>query len=456
MDRKYKNIFWHQGIRIFEENFIKTQKGRVRAEHLENDVTKALLNVFNHCSGKPLGIFLQLLGIKAHPESFAFDFQVTDTISYRQKSKKIFLCLVAASTPRISNSSYVVQQSRPDACVYNQNHAILIEAKTQSPLVKEQVEKHIEQYLGTGTVERTVTWEGLSERLKIALKTLSTRDRFLVSQFCEFLQLIGIAEFSGFNQCDFSMLGSIERIPSEEYLDLKRALHKKMEKFMALLEGEIGPQLSHLKFGSRIAKVSGRNRVVWGAFYFHKGDPETHVNEYPNINLSLVESGVELAFNAETKSSVKRLMRIIAKRGEAFKQCMRELDGFSLSIFHKLQYRPMDNFIWNLVPGYPKSVEELESSKIISGITGFEKGWPDVRNTLLYQMKAGMSRPASGGLFAGKEVAFAAKRNSKPVYAIRIAKHYPASLISDKKKKVATFFKREIEKLRKLVELVNA
>ena len=54
MDPKYSNIFWHQGVKIFEEELIGNKKGRVKISHLENDVTKALLNVFQHCSRKVL------------------------------------------------------------------------------------------------------------------------------------------------------------------------------------------------------------------------------------------------------------------------------------------------------------------------------------------------------------------------------------------------------------------
>ncbi len=36
MDPKYSNIFWHQGVRIFEEEILKDKKGRVKVAHLEN------------------------------------------------------------------------------------------------------------------------------------------------------------------------------------------------------------------------------------------------------------------------------------------------------------------------------------------------------------------------------------------------------------------------------------
>jgi hypothetical protein len=54
MNPKYSNIFRHQGVRIFEEEILKGKKGRVKVAYLENDVTKALINLFQHCSPKVL------------------------------------------------------------------------------------------------------------------------------------------------------------------------------------------------------------------------------------------------------------------------------------------------------------------------------------------------------------------------------------------------------------------
>ncbi|UCG07197.1 MAG: hypothetical protein JSV83_00645, partial [Desulfobacterales bacterium] len=42
------------------------------------------------------------------------------------------------------------------------------------------------------------------------------QDRFLVSQFCDFLDLIGVAEFDGFDESDFMMLGSLGKVTTED------------------------------------------------------------------------------------------------------------------------------------------------------------------------------------------------------------------------------------------------
>ena len=150
---KYANIFWHQGIKIFEESLLKTEPGRIRVRHLENDVTKALLNVFQHCSKKVLATFLSLISVKQSADTFEFDFQITHTLKYRSKRERIMLSVISAATARKSDPNYKVEQSQPDACLFNKDTAILIEAKTQSPLIFEQVDNHVKHYFGSATKE---------------------------------------------------------------------------------------------------------------------------------------------------------------------------------------------------------------------------------------------------------------------------------------------------------------
>ncbi len=89
MDKKYSNVFWHQGVKLFDETVLKNRKGRIKVAHLENDVTKALINLCEHCNPKVLRALLQLISVKEAPDAFKYDFQVTDTNTYRQKPKRI-------------------------------------------------------------------------------------------------------------------------------------------------------------------------------------------------------------------------------------------------------------------------------------------------------------------------------------------------------------------------------
>ena len=454
MDPKYSNIFWHQGVKLFDDTILKNQKGRIKVAHLENDVTKALINLFQHCSSKVLQALLKMISVKEAPEAFQFDFQVTDSSTYRQKSERIMLCIISASTIEKSDPYYDVKKSQPDACIYSMNTSILIEAKTQSPLITDQINAHINHYLGTATHKKMTTWEDISEKFKLISGGLQPLDKFLVTQFCDFLELIGIAEFDGFSSADFKMMGSIGRISNEDYLDFKRIFNRKTEKFIKLLDKEIQPILSFKKMAWKIAQVTATGPGTFSAFYFYDDDLNIHVNKYPNINFNFDEYGMNLSFNSETKSSMKYMLKCMEKSSEEFDKRASKIDWFNCLLFYKVQYQPMNNFVWDLVPGFPVAMSNFRSRNVISAIDVFEKQWISFKNTKLFQMKSGMGRHSSGRFFNGKEIEFASAKNKKPIYAMRISRQYPAHQIADEKKKIILFFKKEISKLKPLIELV--
>jgi len=455
MDSKYSNIFWHQGIKIFEEGLLSTERGRLRIDHLENDVTKALLNLFQHCSSKVFKAFLQLINIADSPETFEFDFQPTDSSKYRQKNNRIMLSIVSDSTQVKSHASYSVEQSRPDACFFNKYTSVLIEAKTQSPLIKEQVQNHIKHYLGTATKERTLTWESISEKFKSVSTALLPSDKFLVFQFCEFLELIGIAEFHGFSSSDFSMLGSIMTSTEEDYLDFKRMLHRKIEKFMSLLHAEVKQSISFKNNQWKVMQVSAKSPVVWSAIYFYDEVTNIHVNHYPNIDFMFTEHGMELAVNGEIQSSLKMILSRVREFPDKFYSIAQKLDGFVFSFFYKFQYCPRNNFIWNHIPGFPREMNAISAKEIIDKKRGVEKDWSDTKHTLVYQMKSGRARHSSGRVFKDTEIKFAKKQNRQPNYAIRIEKSYPVAEVAKlDKHKIIKFFKNEISLLGDCIKFI--
>jgi len=434
---------------------LKTGPGRIRIQHLENDVTKALLNVFQHCSKKVLATFLSLISVKQSADTFEFDFQITDTLKYRSKRERIMLSVISAATARKSDPNYKVEQSQPDACLFNKDTAILIEAKTQSPLIFEQVDNHIKHYFGSATKESILTWEEIVEKFRLISNGLDAKDNFLLTQFCEFLDLIGLAEFNGFVASDFSTLGSISQFRDEDYLDFKRLFRKKVEKFMALLNEEIGLAFDFVNYGFKIGQVNSKAPDTWSAFYFYNNDPDTHVNYYPNVNIDYTERGIGLSLNAEIQSSVKCIVSSIKRNPKLFNKAVKRLNDFRLLLFYKYQYLPKDNFVWNLLPGYPKDITSLDSNDVLSDMASFQDLWSDYRHTLQFEMTSGVLKHASGRFFTEKEIAFAGEKNTKPNYIIRIEKRYEVHELSRLKRKVVSVFKKEISLMKDLVRLVN-
>ena len=224
---------------------------------------------------------------------------------------------------------------------------------------------------------------------------------------------------------------------------------------MALLDDNIEPNFDFKNYGRRVAQITSKHPGVWGAFYFYDDDPDIHVNEYPNVNINFGERGMDLSLNAETKQSVKRIISRIKKNPEEFDKIVFPKNSFHLSLFYKLQYRPLSNFVWNLIPGFPKEMANVKSQDIISVKEHFEKGWGDYKNTVLYEMRSGIRRHPSGRFFNEKELEFARKNNPRPNYVIRITKSYPVDQIAGMKKKIIPFFKAEIMQLKEMAEFVN-
>jgi hypothetical protein len=454
MNPKYSNIFWHEGVKVFDEKLLGTEKGRIKIQHLENDVTKALVNLFQHCGPKVLRSFLAMINVKEAPQTFDFDFQVTDTQTYRNKKSRIMLSIVSAGTRSQSKGIYSNKSSIPDACIFSNSTAILIESKTQSPLIREQLDSHIKHYLGTATSERLITWEDVSERFRMLSKSLNPTDNLLVEHFCGFLELIGISDFNGFSGLDFNMLGNVGKISHEDYADFKRLFRRKLVKFMELLKQSVQPVLDFKNCDTYVAKVNPEVPDTYCGFYFYDKDPRIHLNRYPNINLSFEEHRLLLSLNAETRPSVESILSSWKKEPTAFAKNLKKLKGVEVLLFYKLQYLPMNHFIWNPIPGFPLRADDAATRDVNAIINAFENQWKDVKHSLIYEMASGGMRHSSGRLFNRKEVAFATEKNPRPNYAIRIAKQYAPREIEKHKKSVVNLLSRDIAHFRPLAEFV--
>lgn len=406
--------------------------------------------MFEHCSGSVLKSFLDLIKIQAAPDSFELDFQITDTNKFRQHSKKIMLCIVSDYTRRKADESFSANFTVPDACIFNGDTAILIEAKTQSPLIEQQIDSHIKHYFGTSTRRAIITWEQISDRFKNINGNLNQLDRFLVDHFCRLLDMIGVADFNGFHYSDFAMLNSIGKVANEEFLDFKRVLNRKIDKFMSLLTSNLKVDLSFKNFGVHAGKAA-LSKSSWSSIYFYDTDPSRVISEYPKLNFDFRDHGIELSVNAEVKSTLNRLLSRMRQHPAEFEAIASDITEFECLLFYKLQYLPQNHFIWNLVPGFPQNMAKFRAEYLFSAIDNFEKDWEKFRKTLLFKMESGMERHASGRPFNRKELEYATSKNPNPNYAIRIEKRYSAKDIDKEGKNVVSFYAKEIRQLKKLL-----
>jgi len=347
--------------------------------------------------------FLDLIKIQAAPDSFELDFQITDTNKFRQHNKKIMLCIVSDYTRRTGDETFSANFTLPDACIFNGETAILIEAKTQSPLIEQQIDSHIKHYFGTSTRKAIVTWEQIIDRFKNIKGNLNQLDRFLVDHFCRLLDMIGVADFNGFQYFDFAMLNSIGKVTNEEFLDFKRVLNRKIDKFMSLLTSDLRSDFSFKNFGVHAGKAA-LSKASWSSIYFYDTDVSKVISEYPKLNFDFRDHGIELSINAEVKSTLNRLLSRMKQHPAEFEAIASDITEFELLLFYKLQYLPQNHFIWNLVPGFPQNMAKFRAEYLFSAIDAFEKDWDKFRKTLLFKMESGMERHGSGRPFKKKSL----------------------------------------------------
>ena len=320
-------------------------------------------------------------------------------------------------------------------------------------MIRNQIESHINHYLGTATQERIITWEDISEKFKLISNDLKGQDLFLVTQFLEFLELIGISEFNGFSEIDFAMLGALGKIPDEDFSDFKRLFHRKTEKFMALLKAEIAPVYNFKPFKSYISRLITNTIGTYSGFNFFDDDPSLHNNHYPNININYRNHCVELTLNAETRPSVKCVLSCIKKRAEKLDVVLKKIQTLKFLVYYKIQYQPMDRFSGICCQAFPKMLRLSILQIFLDEIKIFESHWDDFKGTILYQMESGHLKHSSGRMYNEKEIDFSRKRNTRPNYVIRFGRQYPIDQIP-KKKKIIQFFKGEIVKMKPLAELI--
>lgn len=446
LDRKYSNLFWHEGVKIFEERMAQSEAGRTRIAHLENDVTKSLLNVFEHCDDKVLGSVLTMLGVRDAPGTFSLDFQVTDTNAYRTRPRRIMLSIIAAATPITSDPHYNVTTSRPDGCISNDRTAILIEVKTQSPLVTEQIESHIHHYLGSATELRTLTWEDISERFRmlIAGGKLAPLDSFLLSHFIELLDMLGIDAFNGFNESDFAMLDTVGRVPAEDFRDAKRHFRRKLEKFASQVFASVQDAFSFRPFSYRIEQGETLKPSAWTAFYLHDGDTHTHVNAYPNISLMFTPTGLDITINAEIAQSFKRVMqRIGSDPGECDRQ-LAAVTEMSVGLASKVQYQPMDHFVIRPVYGFPVAARDTSAEAIRSAVDRLSADWSNYVHTTLHEMTTGSLLHETRRPFTESEIAFARRNAVNPNFVFSLGMRYTAAQIATQGGKITAMIARDI------------
>lgn len=382
---KYKNIFWHQGVKFYDSKAIEKNKTITdKIEHLENDVMKSFLCLLEYTDNKIISNFIDYTN-KINDENISlrnveYDFQITDKNKFYNYKNKYLLKIISKLTKKIENiNEYVIKDSIPDGAIYDSSSVILIEAKTQSPLYSDQIKRHIENYI-PNAIEIEIFWEDIYNFLIKYIDICSEKDKFLIHQFCEYLDIIGLSDFYKFSSEDFTpLLASIETDEEEGYQQRYNVLLK-----LKKIHSKLWQQWGKYKFiDYKITPLTKKGEGLWFGYYNFK-DKANHTN----LNFSLNNDGFYIDVNAELKKSTTRFISNINKEMTHFDKLLGEIHfDYFLELFIKLPLKPesANDFYWK--PIFKLQKMEISSKNIISKINHIEENFEQFKKDMIGEVE---------------------------------------------------------------------
>lgn len=200
MGKLHQNIFYYYKGALNREKDVEQQ--------IEDNTTKALINVLENSSIETQKLIIENITEIAIPKSvrkLKYILQATTIGKERIVSipNKFILAISPCGEVEDGDAKYD-RGSRPDAWIWSSDFVILLENKTRGKLSKAQLEQHGRLLIGNGKLIVKSWINDVYPVIKeTASKVQNEKDRFLLSEFKKYLEVIGMSRFEGFDKEDF-------------------------------------------------------------------------------------------------------------------------------------------------------------------------------------------------------------------------------------------------------------
>ena len=321
----HRNIFYYyRGASLSDDQ---------RERQLENNTTKALINTLEHCDRSVCQKFLTQImdryGI--NPEiwdlptntEFRFDLQQKlPTEGLIGKPNRLLLALVPRNNQEAGQgSSKTGSDSRPDAWIYGDGFAVLIESKVAGGLKKSQKERYLRILSPDGVKPREaqMTWAEVFDCFSKIQKNLNGRDHWLVGQFIQFLEWSGMAGFTGFKKEFFDYFRNSGEEDRPEWV----------RGIMTDFSQRVRPRIQGLGYRNyRVGDLRSPYDQCWVAFW----DGKKKLGNQAHQTVSVTANGVKVFVNVELQPATKRLKAKLLENPDGFKKCMLKLAPFTVKL----------------------------------------------------------------------------------------------------------------------------
>jgi hypothetical protein len=307
-----------------------------RERQLENNLTKALVNTLSLGGEHVCRAFLADVGIPdARDAKFLLQRRDLPTGSAKNRQNRVLLGISKCGSRCVFSPGVDrTYDSLPDAWIYGDGFAVLVESKVNGDFSPGQMQAHLE-YLrsdefGSGRVELR-TWRQLHSPFRGLLPRLDGIPKFLVEQFIQFLEYSGMTGFTGFqiDHFHYFLLHDDEdarhwiREQVSSFADLVLASLKAAEPFYDSFD---------------VGNLPLTQSYCWVAFGPREYRKMTHQT------MSLASDGLRVFVNTELKAATDQLKRVLSRSEAELRkalQALHESGPFELVLKERTQRQAM-------------------------------------------------------------------------------------------------------------------
>ncbi len=338
MDPRRNLFFQYRGPSSEEDEF-------PRDRQLENNLTKALVDLLYYAPSAGRAALLSLLKAHSQTRSLPMSFQdgqlevgmQSVPSGVENAPHRAVMLITAAGSAEMLDKEQLSEdrRGRPDAWVRarRDGSTLLIEAKLGPKVSPRQIQAHLNaaRWPPSAPVIRT-TWDEWFNALRHVRSTpvLPPVDCFLLDQFLEYLEVLGMAPFTGFQAQDFDFFIHFE--PT-----YRPRLRQKLEQFAEGVRAALDPGIRRRYAEIRMGHIhSDEERGAWVAL------GPAGPTSFPHCNFTIEITRDRLEFNAvirdgranDSRKPIGILSRRLREDPLAFEQILHGLGGaYALTVF---------------------------------------------------------------------------------------------------------------------------
>ncbi|MGA2368812.1 MAG: hypothetical protein ABSF74_09635 [Dehalococcoidia bacterium] len=297
---------------------------------LENNTTKALINLLYYSSEKALPQFVQLINSKLSN----YTLPIKQGSAYRFSLQRMpELCKTASNKVLIticgdpSSDSGEGKGGKPDAWIYiPDSMAIMIETKLGGLPSEAQIEGHLKEatWNRISTNRCNLSWSEIYE-------SLSEDNDFLIRQFKQYLEVIGMTPFKGFVEDDFNFFLSFDN-------DYKRLIRSKLQQFGQLVMQNIPKEMRTAYPDLKVPRIYRKREIASVDLRKQEDDSDPFNNCNPCITLNSEKLGcvgvIQGGRYRDKNKAIGRFYSKISNEPNELKSQLTNLgNGFYIEIF---------------------------------------------------------------------------------------------------------------------------